>query len=180
MASLLGTIPLYRIDGSESRLFDHEAKVYLVVNVASKCGLTPQYRALEALYREWSAKGLVVLGFPSNDFRDQEPGSNEGIAKFCSTQYDVTFPLFSKINVSGALKHPLYSALVEAAPEVIGDGPFREKLRSFGVVPNSPPEVQWNFEKFLVSGQGEVVARFAPDVEVDDERFLSALRTCLL
>jgi len=150
MDSLLGTIPLYRIDGSESRLFDHEAKVYLVVNVASKCGLTPQYRALEALYREWSAKGLVVLGFPSNDFRGQEPGSNEGIAKFCSTQYDVTFPLFSKINVSGALKHPLYSALVEAAPEVIGDGPFKEKLRSFGVEPNSPPEVQWSLRLAII------------------------------
>lgn len=99
MSALLGTIPLYRIDGSESRLFDHGAKAYLVVNVASKCGLTPQYRALEALYREWAAKGLIVLGFPSNDFHGQEPGSNEGIAKFCSTQYDVTFPLFSKIKV---------------------------------------------------------------------------------
>ena len=180
MNSELRQISIKTIDGDEAGLFDCKAKAYLVVNVASKCGLTPQYRALEALYREWKDRGLVILGFPSNDFREQEPGSDEEIASFCSTQYDVTFPLFSKISVSGAGKHPLYEALTRSAPSVIGDGPLREKLSGYGIEPNMPPEVQWNFEKFLLDGDGEVVARFAPDIEVTDERFLDVLKQHLL
>ena len=174
MASL-DEIPLKQIDGSTETLDAYRGKVLLIVNVASKCGLTPQYTGLEELYQAQRARGFEILGFPANDFREQEPGSDEEIATFCSTTYDVHFPLFSKITVLGPEKHPLYAALTAAQPAAIGEGPMRERLKGFGIVRDDPPEVLWNFEKFLINRDGEVAARFAPDVTPDDPRLADAI-----
>ncbi|MGF6645616.1 glutathione peroxidase [Paraburkholderia sp. GAS82] len=175
MALALHDIPLKAIDGQDSSLADYRGKVLLVVNVASKCGLTPQYSGLESLYQAKHADGLEVLGFPANNFKGQEPGSNDEIASFCSTQYDVHFPLFSKISVLGEDQHPLYAVLTEKQPVATGDGPFREKLKGYGVNPENPADVLWNFEKFLINRNGDVVGRFAPDVTADDPRLLAAI-----
>ena len=168
-------IPLTRIDGTPGSLADYRGKVLLVVNVASKCGLTPQYAALEALYQARREQGLEVLGFPANDFKGQEPGTEEEIRDFCSTTYDVHFPLFAKISVIGEQQHPLYAQLTAEQPDAVGDGPFRERLKGYGVNPDNPADVLWNFEKFLISRSGEVVARFAPDVTADDPRLVQAI-----
>ena len=175
MALALHDIPLKAIDGQDSSLADYRGKVLLVVNVASKCGLTPQYSGLESLYQAKRANGLEVLGFPAIYFKGQEPGSNVEIASFCSTQYDVHFPLFSKISVLGDDQHPLYAALTEKQPVATGDGPFREKLKGYGVNPENQADVLWNFEKFLINRNGDVVGRFAPDVTADDPRLLAAI-----
>jgi len=175
MTVLLYDIPLRKMDGSTGRLADFRGCVLLVVNVASKCGLTPQYAGLEALYREKSSKGLEVIGFPANNFKGQEPGGDAEIASFCSVTYDITFPLFSKISVLGEDQHPLYSQLTAAQPAAIGDGPFRELLKGYGVDAQNRADVLWNFEKFLLSRTGEVVARFAPDVAADDPRLISVI-----
>jgi glutathione peroxidase len=176
MASKIQQIPLQKIDGTGATLGDYQGDVLLVVNVASKCGLTPQYEALEAVYERFRDKGFTVLGFPANDFAGQEPGTNEEISEFCSTTYGVQFPLFSKIAVTGQDKHPLYAELTSAVPGAAGDkAGFRDNLRGYGMIPTEDPEVLWNFEKFLVSRDGEVVARFAPSVAPDDERITSAI-----
>ncbi|MCY0387971.1 glutathione peroxidase [Robbsia sp. Bb-Pol-6] len=175
MTQTIYDIPVQSIDGSPTTLAQFKGKVLLVVNVASKCGLTPQYEGLEKLYKDWHAKGLQILGFPANNFKGQEPGSDAEIASFCSLTYDVTFPMFSKISVVGADQHPLYHALTIAQPHATGDGPFRERLEGYGMTPNTAPEVLWNFEKFLVDAEGEVVGRFAPDVAADDPRLLAAV-----
>ncbi|WPB56671.1 glutathione peroxidase [Xylophilus sp. GOD-11R] len=175
----LQDIPLSRIDGSPSRLADFAGRVLLVVNVASKCGLTPQYAGLQSLYAARKAEGLDVLGFPANDFKGQEPGSNEEIAGFCSLTYDVSFPMFAKVVATGADRHPLYSALIAAQPESIGEGPMRDKLKGFGVDPADRTEVLWNFEKFLIGRDGQVLARFAPDVTADDPRVVAAIDAAL-
>jgi glutathione peroxidase len=175
MAESLYDIPLRRIDGSPSSLADYRGHVLLVVNVASNCGLTPQYAGLEGLYLEKRPKGFEVLGFPANNFRGQEPGSDNAIAKFCSDEYDVHFPLFSKISVLGVDQHPLYTKLTAAQPVAIGDGPFRVLLKDYGVKADSTRDVLWNFEKFLLSRKGEVVARFAPDVDPNDPRLILAI-----
>ena len=175
MALALHEIPLKAIDGQDSSLADYRGKVLLLVNVASKCGLTPQYSGLESLYQAKRADGLEVLGFPANNFKGQEPGSNDEIASFCSTQYDVHFPLFSKISVLGEDQHPLYAALTEKQPVATGDGPFREKLKGYGVNPVNQADVLWTFEKFLLNRKGDVVARFAPDVAADDPRLVAAI-----
>ena len=175
MAQNLYDIPLKRIDGQDATLAEFGGKVLLIVNVASKCGLTKQYEGLEQLYRSKHADGLEIVGMPANDFAGQEPGSEAEIASFCSTNFDVTFPLFSKISVVGDAKHPLYQALTSAQPEAIGEGPMREKLKQYGMTPNPVPEVLWNFEKFLVGRDGKVVARFAPDVTADDAALVTAV-----
>ena len=162
-------------DGSEVPLRDYAGKVLLIVNVASKCGLTPQYEGLEKLYKARKDDGLVVLGFPANNFGAQEPGTNEEIEQFCTLNYDVKFPMFSKISVKGGDQHPLYKALTSAQPKALGDGPFRERLKGYGMDTGNPVDVLWNFEKFLLNRQGDVVARFAPDVTADDPRLLSAI-----
>lgn len=169
-------IPFTTIDGQPSSLADLAGNVVLVVNVASKCGLTPQYEALEAVHERFRDQGFTVLGFPANDFAGQEPGTNEEISEFCSTTYGVQFPMFSKIVVTGEDKHPLYAELTSAVPAAEGDkASFRDRLKGFGMTPTEDPEVLWNFEKFLVSRDGEVIARFAPDVTPDDERITSAI-----
>ena len=182
--STLATVPLTTIAGAPATLADYSGKVLLLVNVASKCGLTPQYTALEALYQRYKYRGLAVLGFPANDFAGQEPGSDQEIAKFCSTEYPVTFPLFSKIAVTGPAKHPLYAALIAAAPTHIVHGPWRENLASYAAAngfppPNPLPELLWNFEKFLIGRDGTVLARFAPDTPPDDPKLIAALEAAL-
>ncbi len=179
MSHSLYDIPLKQIDGTSSNLGQHQGKVLLVVNLASKCGLTPQYEGLEALYQSKRAEGLEVLGFPANNFKEQEPGSDSEIQSFCSTTYDVHFPLFSKISVKGADKHPLYSELTSAQPSAIGDGPFRERLKGYGIESGDPQEVLWNFEKFLIGRDGKVIGRFAPDVAADDPRLTAAIDKAL-
>lgn len=179
MTAPLTDIPLTTIDGDATTLGAYAGRVLLVVNVASKCGLTPQYAGLEALYREMHAAGLEILGFPANDFAGQEPGSDDEIQQFCSLNYDVSFPLFSKIAVTGEAIHPLYAALTTARPEATGEGPMRENLRGYGMSPNPAPGVLWNFEKFLIGRDGRVVDRFAPDVTADDPRLRAAVEAAL-
>jgi glutathione peroxidase len=176
MSDSLYDIPVARIDGAASSLREHAGKVLLVVNVASACGLTPQYESLEKLYEAEGERGLVVLGFPSNQFGAQEPGSNDEIVEFCSAKYGVRFPMFEKIDVNGEARHPLYRELVAAQPEAREkSADFREQLAKYGVKAERPGDVLWNFEKFLVARDGRVVGRFAPDVTVDDPLLKEAI-----
>ena len=176
MSTSLASIPVQTINGQPSSLAAYRGKVALIVNVASKCGLTPQYAGLEQLYRSRAALGLVVLGFPANDFAGQEPGTEADIASFCSTTYDVTFPLFAKISVVGEEQHPLYRELTQLAPIASGGADeFRRQLKGYGIEPNPAPQVLWNFEKFLIGRDGRVVGRFAPSVTPDDPALVSAI-----
>ena len=138
-------IDVKTIGGDTQPLAAYRGKVLLIVNVASRCGYTPQYSGLEHLYRTYKDRGLVVLGFPCNQFGHQEPGTEPEIEQFCTTTYDVTFPLFAKIDVNGPAAHPLYGLLKSKRPGVLGT-----------------EGIKWNFTKFLVNRQGEVVARYAP------------------
>ena len=172
----ISAIPLKRIDGSSDTLGAHEGKVLLVVNVASKCGLTPQYEGLEKLYQEYQGKGFEVLGFPANDFGAQEPGTNEEIVEFCSANYGVSFPMFSKADVTGEAKQPLYQALTAAVPTKQGDvDGMKERFKGYGMTPNDDPEVLWNFEKFLIAKDGSVAGRFAPAMTPDDPALVGAI-----
>jgi glutathione peroxidase len=164
-----------RIDGSSTKLDAYRGKVLLIVNVASKCGLTPQYTGLEALYEAKRGLGLEILGFPANDFGSQEPGTNAEIASFCSTSYGVKFPMFSKIAVKGSAQHPLYRRLTAEKPAALGAEGMREKLKGYGIDPGAPSDVLWNFEKFLIDRNGTVVERFSPDVAPDDARLVGAI-----
>jgi glutathione peroxidase len=179
MTVSLQSIPLTTLDGQPALLADHAGKVLLVVNVASKCGLTPQYEGLEKLYRERHDAGLEILGFPANDFMGQEPGSEDEIRQFCTLTYDVTFPMFAKIAVTGEGTHPLYQTLIDAQPAATGEGPLREKLAGLGLLPNPAPGILWNFEKFLVDRDGQVLARFSPDVTPDDPCLREAIERAL-
>jgi len=173
-------LPLMAIDGQARTLGDYRGDVLLIVNVASQCGLTPQYEALERLYRTYRDQGFRVLGFPANDFLQQEPGTDEEIATFCKTSYDVSFPLFSKIAVTGEAQHPLYRALIEAEPHSKGEpDAFRERLVGYGIETNPEPGVLWNFEKFLIGRDGTVQARFAPSVEPEEAILIDAIERAL-
>ncbi len=147
------------LDGSPAELGDYEGKTLLIVNVASQCGLTPQYAGLQQLHEEYADKGFAVLGFPCNQFGAQEPGSPDEIATFCETSYGVSFPLFSKIEVNGEGRHPLYEELTSHADDEGEAG-----------------DIQWNFEKFLVSRDGEVVRRFRPLTTPEDPALVSAIQ----
>jgi glutathione peroxidase len=159
-AANLREIPLKDIDGKDTSLKAFDGKVVLVVNVASKCGLTPQYEALEKLYGQYKDKGLVIVGFPCNDFGAQEPGTAEEIKSFCSTKYKVTFPLMEKLHVKGAEQHPLYAALT-------------------GTDAKFPGDIKWNFGKFLLGKNGEVLHRFEPRTTPDDSSVTAAIEAAL-
>jgi glutathione peroxidase len=179
MSDSLYTIPVSRIDGRPTSLTEFKGKVLLVVNVASKCGLTPQYAGLQSLYEQKRAAGLEILGFPANNFRAQEPGTEAEISTFCSTQYGVEFPLFQKISVTGEDRHPLYDALVAAQPNAEGIESMRERLAKHGIQPGADTDVTWNFEKFVIDRKGRVIARFAPDITADDPRLTKVLDDAL-
>jgi glutathione peroxidase len=150
------------IDGKDVKLDEYNGKVLLIVNVASKCGYTPQYEGLESTYRKYKDQGLVVIGFPANNFMGQEPGTNEEIKTFCKTRYDVTFPMFAKISVKGDDIHPLYRFLTskETNPEFAGD-------------------ISWNFNKFLVDRSGKVVDRFSTREKPESEKIAIAIEKAL-
>lgn len=174
----LQEIPLRRIDGSAAKLAEFAGKVLLVVNVASACGLTPQYAGLESLYEQYRDRGLLVLGFPANEFGAQEPGTNTEIAQFCETKFGVKFPMFEKIVVKGAGQHPLYKALIDAQPVAREklDGTLKARLASGGRLEGrQETDIMWNFEKFVVGRHGDVVARFAPDVAPDDPMLVATI-----
>lgn len=176
MATAIQSIPLKTIAGSDASLGDYAGKVLLLVNVASKCGLTPQYDALEKLYEDYKGKGFEVLGFPANNFGAQEPGSDAEIADFCRTNFSVAFPMFSKISVKGDDQHPLYRELIAAKPDkTFKDLGFKEKLAGYGIKPETEEEVLWNFEKFLIGKDGNVAGRFSPDITPDDALITSAI-----
>jgi glutathione peroxidase len=179
MSDSLYSIPVSRIDGKPTSLSEFKGKVLLVVNVASKCGLTPQYAGLQSLYEKRRAAGLEILGFPANNFMAQEPGTEAEISSFCSTEYGVEFPLFQKISVTGADRHPLYNALVAAKPNAEGVESMRGKLAQHGIKPGGDTDVTWNFEKFVIDRKGSVVARFSPDITADDPRLTKVLDDAL-
>jgi glutathione peroxidase len=159
-AGSIHDIKVKDIDGKDTALSAYKGKVLLIVNVASKCGLTPQYKALEALQQKYQAKGLTVLGFPCNQFGGQEPGSNEEIKQFCSSKYSVTFPLFDKIDVNGENRHPLYVALAGK------ESPF-------------PGDIKWNFNKFLIGKDGKILNRFEPRTTPDAPEVTQAIEAAL-
>jgi glutathione peroxidase len=177
--SAIRKIPLQTNAGDTADLSSYDGKVLLIVNVASKCGLTVQYEGLQTLYERKRAEGFEILAFPANNFKGQEPGTNEEIRAFCDTQYGVSFPLFAKISVVGEDQHPLYRELTQAVPDATGEGPMRQRLTERGVPANPAPGVLWNFEKFLIGRAGAVLARFSPDVTADDPRLLSAIDSAL-
>ena len=159
-APAIRDIPLKDIDGKATSLKAYNGKVVLVVNVASKCGLTPQYEALEATYKKYEKEGFIIVGFPCNDFAGQEPGSAAEIKTFCSTKYSVTFPLMEKLHVKGAEQHPLYAALT--GPEA-----------------KFPGVIEWNFGKFLVGKDGTVLQRFKPQTKPDAPEVIAAIEAAL-
>lgn len=166
-ASLFGAsgaldFTLNSIDGQPAPLSQYRGKVLLIVNVASKCGYTPQYAGLEAVYEKYKDKGLVVLGFPANNFKAQEPGSDEEIKTFCTRKYSVTFPMYSKISVAGEDKAPLYQYLTDKAAN-----------------PSTGGEIKWNFTKFLVGKDGKVVQRFEPAVTPESPDVVAAIEEAL-
>jgi glutathione peroxidase len=153
---------LHTLAGDPTSLSDFRGKALLVVNVASKCGLTPQYEGLERLQKTYADKGFTVLGFPCNQFGGQEPGSSEEIATFCSSTYGVTFPMFEKVDVNGQQRHPIYEELT-AVPDAAGEA----------------GDIKWNFEKFLISPTGEVVQRFRPTVDPEAPEVVEAIEAVL-
>jgi len=153
-------IPLKDIDGKDTSLKAYQGKVMLIVNVASKCGYTPQYKELEAVYEKYKDQGLVVLGMPCNQFGQQEPGTNEQIKEFCSSKYAITFPMFDKLEVNGANRHPLYLALAGKESPTAGD-------------------IKWNFTKFLVGRDGKILKRFDSKVKPDSAEAIQAIEAAL-
>jgi glutathione peroxidase len=153
-------IPVKDIDGKDTTLAAYKGKVLLIVNVASHCGFTPQYKNLEAVYKKYSSQGFVILGFPCNQFAGQEPGTDADIKQFCTANYDVTFPMFDKIEVNGANRHPLYVALAGAT------SPF-------------PGDITWNFNKFLISKDGKIINRFSSKVTPDSPEVTAAIEAAL-
>ncbi len=159
-AGTLYDVPVKDIDGKDTSLDAYKGKVLLIVNVASKCGNTPQYAALESEYKEYKGKGFEVLGFPCNQFKSQEPGTDADIKQFCTEKYGVTFPMFDKLEVNGPDRHPLYALLAGA------DSPY-------------PGDIKWNFTKFLVGRDGKILARFEPTTKPDSPQVVEAIDAAL-
>lgn len=155
-------IPIHTLQGDDAKLSDYEGKTLLLVNVASKCGLTPQYEGLERLQKTYGDRGFSVIGFPCNQFLGQEPGTAEEIEQFCSTTYGVTFPLMEKIDVNGDDRHPIYVELTDQADAEGNAG-----------------DITWNFEKFLVSSEGDILARYRPQVEPEDPAIVADIEAQL-
>ncbi len=155
-------IPINTLGGDAASLGEHKGKALLIVNVASKCGLTPQYTGLEELHEKYGDRGFAVLGFPCNQFGAQEPGSSDEIATFCSTTYGVTFPMYEKVDVNGDDRHAIYDELTKTAD---GEG--------------YTGDIRWNFEKFLVAPSGEIVARFSPIVTPEAPELVEAIESAL-
>lgn len=166
-----------KINGQSIGLDQYKGKVLLVVNVASECGLTPQYETLEKIYEKYNKNNFEVLGFPANEFGAQEPGSNAAIHDFCTSKFGIKFPMFEKIVVKGEGQHALYQFLINAQPEakLVNGNSFEEKLKTYGITRANKTDILWNFEKFLINKNGEVVQRFAPDVEPNDPIITSAI-----
>lgn len=177
MSNVLGNIDFKLADGKTSNLNEFKGKVVLVVNVASKCGLTPQYEGLEKIYAEYKNKGFTVLGFPANEFAGQEPGTNDEIQSFCTMNYGIKFPIAQKIVVKGEGIHPLYKALITAQPKAIAkeNGNLKSNLKEHGLLSGTDQEIMWNFEKFLINKNGDVIKRFAPDIEPTDAVLVSSI-----
>jgi len=169
------------INGQSQDLGAFEGKVLLIVNVASKCGLTPQYEGLEKIYKAYKEKGLEILGFPANEFLAQEPGSNNEIAEFCQLNYGVSFPLFEKIVVKGENQHPLYKYLTNTKPQTTmkPNGTLLGRLAEKGLLAGKDNDIKWNFEKFLISRSGEILERFSPELSPDDQIITSAIEKAL-
>jgi glutathione peroxidase len=159
-AQPIDKIAVKDIDHKDTTIGAYQGKVLLIVNVASKCGFTPQYAALESIYEKYKGKGLVVLGFPCNQFGGQEPGSSEQIKQFCTSKYNVTFPLFEKIDVNGPQRHPLYTLLAG------GDSPF-------------PGDIRWNFTKFLIGRDGTILKRFDSKITPNSPEVITAIEAAL-
>jgi len=162
MSKTIYDFNMKNIDGKDVSLSDYKGKVVLIVNVASRCGNTPQYKDIEAMYEKYKDKGLVVLGFPANNFMEQEPGSNETIKSFCTMQYHVTFPMFSKISVKGSDMAPLYKYLTSKTENGVVDAP-----------------IKWNFQKFLIGKDGKVITSIAPKTSVNDPEVVKSIEKAL-
>ncbi|EFB1498414.1 glutathione peroxidase [Escherichia albertii] len=178
--SILTTV-VKTIDGEATTLEKYAGNVLLIVNVASKCGLTPQYEQLENIQKTWSDRGFVVLGFPCNQFLEQEPGSDEEIKTYCTATWGVTFPMFSKIEVNGERRHPLYQKLIAAAPTAVApkESGFYARMVSKGRAPLYSGDILWNFEKFLVGRDGKVIQRFSPDMTPEDPIVIESIKLAL-
>lgn len=181
MSQSIYDFTLNSITGKACSLKDFQGKAMLIVNVASKCGLTPQYEGLEKLYEKYQQQGLVVLGMPANEFLSQEPGSNEEIQQFCTMNFGVKFPMFEKIVVKGPGQHPLYSYLTQTKPNAVmkPGGTLLERLGSKGLLTGEAKDIKWNFEKFLVDKKGNVVERFSPELDPQDPLIVSAIEKAL-
>lgn len=179
MQKTLFDIAVNKIDGTAATLAEYRGQVLLMVNVASQCGLTPQYEALEKLHEDYRECGFAVLGFPANDFAAQEPGSNEEIATFCTSIYGVQFPMHAKIAVTGDDQHALYAHLTRAQPLTSDRATTEAMLRQYHIEPTAAPEVVWNFEKFLVGRDGQVIARYAPTTTPDAAELVAAIEKAI-
>ncbi|CAI0848054.1 glutathione peroxidase [Serratia ficaria] len=181
MSQSIYSLPLQTIENQNATLEAYRGSVLLVVNVASECGLTKQYEGLEALYETYRSQGFEVLGFPSNEFLGQEPGSNEEILAFCRGTFGVQFPMFAKIEVNGENRHPLYQALVAAQPHAQAPegSEFLARMTSKGRAPKQTGDILWNFEKFLIARDGTVIQRFSPDTTPEDPALVAAVKQAL-
>jgi len=170
------------IQGQDVPLSSFKGKVILVVNVASQCGLTNQYESLEKIFEKYSKKGFTILGFPANNFDSQEPGTNEEILSFCTSHYGVKFPVMAKISVKGDDINPIYKFLTRALSKAIsprGDA-FEKNIAEYGYPRTHESDILWNFEKFLINKNGQVIARFNPDVKPDDHLIIQAIENALM
>jgi glutathione peroxidase len=174
-------VPVNRADGTPTTLGEYKGKVLLVVNVASQCGLTPQYKALEEIYEKYRERGFVVVGFPCNDFGAQEPGTAAEIQEFCTLNFGVKFPVLEKLTVAPSHRHPLYRELIAEQPHAATEpgSDFRAKLAGYGIKIEHDEDIAWNFEKFLVDRSGKAIARFAPDVTPDAALVTTAIEAQL-
>jgi len=171
---------LNKIDGTKSSLSEYKGKVLLIVNVASKCGLTKQYDGLEKIFEKYQEKGFFVLGFPANEFLSQEPGTNEEIQEFCRTKFGVKFPMYEKIVVKGKGQHPLYEYLTTEKKDATlkPNGTLFERLLSKNLL-GSAHDIKWNFEKFLISRSGKILERFSPELDPTDPLITKAIEKAL-